>query len=392
MSWIENMSINIFPMVLVMVVFVSNRFKFGKTISAKVFDLIIVFDFFLMLVDIVGVAVTDAMFTGIAGSVWIINVVRMVLTVLLTGTWFIYVCLKISMDGADRRVWAAVYASLSLMAIVCFVVLLIPHSYLGTYGLQNAGRGLRICYRVISYYGIAMFACSAAVAVYGIVHERDKELRRLCIYLMLFSALPVLGVVLQSINQNLRTSSPCLSLAVLYVYVTMQNKKVITDGLTGINNRRELDAYLERRLKQRTEWGMLLIDVDDFKKINDTIGHKIGDEALWHVADILRTEFSGDGCFVARYGGDEFVICGEWKNRAELEQCIASIQKRVDSFNMEKERNYKLSLSVGAALWSECADSEASIVELADRSMYKQKQIHKERRNAGSEQYSIYSG
>ncbi len=237
-----------------------------------------------------------------------------------------------------------------------------------------------------------MFACSAAVAVYGIVHERDKELRRLCIYLMLFSALPVLGVVLQSINQNLRTSSPCLSLAVLYVYLTMQNKKVITDGLTGINNRRELDAYLERRLKQRTEWGMLLIDVDDFKKINDTIGHKIGDEALWHVADILRTEFSGDGCFVARYGGDEFVICGEWKNRAELEQCIASIQKRVDSFNMEKERNYKLSLSVGAALWSECADSEASIVELADRSMYKQKQIHKERRNAGSEQYSIYSG
>jgi diguanylate cyclase (GGDEF)-like protein len=176
------------------------------------------------------------------------------------------------------------------------------------------------------------------------------------------------------------------------VYLTMQNKKVITDGLTGINNRRELDAYLERRLKQRTEWGMLLIDVDDFKKINDTIGHKIGDEALWHVADILRTEFSGDGCFVARYGGDEFVICGEWKNRAELEQCIASIQKRVDSFNMEKERNYKLSLSVGAALWSECADSEASIVELADRSMYKQKQIHKERRNAGSEQYSIYSG
>lgn len=191
MSWIENMSINIFPMVLVMVVFVSNRFKFGKTISARVFDLIIVFDFFLMLVDIVGVAVTDAVFTGIAGSVWIINVVRMLLTVLLTGTWFVYVCLKISMDGADRRVWAAVYASLSLMAIVCFVVLLIPHSYLGTYGLQNAGRGLRICYRVISYYGIAMFACSAAVAVYGIVHERDKELRRLCIYLMLFSALPV---------------------------------------------------------------------------------------------------------------------------------------------------------------------------------------------------------
>ena len=101
MSWIENMSINIFPMVLVMVVFVSNRFKFGKTISTRVFDLIIMFDFFLMLVDIVGIAATDTMFSGMAGRVWIINVVRMLLTVLITGTWFIYVCLKISMDGAD---------------------------------------------------------------------------------------------------------------------------------------------------------------------------------------------------------------------------------------------------------------------------------------------------
>lgn len=392
MSWIENMSINIFPMVLVMVVFVSNRFRFGKTLSAKVFDLIIIFDFLLMFVDIIGIAASGGVLQRAAENIWAVNVIRLLLTVMLTSTWFIYVCLKISMDGADRRVWAAVYTAISLAVIICFVVLLIPHSYLNAYGLENAQKGLRICYLGISYYGIAMFVLSALVSLYGVVHERDGEIRRLCVYLMVFSILPVVGVVLQDINQNFRTSSPCLSLAVLYVYVTMQNKKVITDGLTGVNNRREMDAYLERRQKQQTDWGMLLIDVDDFKQINDTIGHKIGDEALWHVADILRTEFSGDGSFVARYGGDEFVICGEWKDSDELEQCRMAIKKRVDSFNAEKERAYKLSLSVGMALWSECKDSGVSIVELADKSMYEQKQMHKERRKADSEQYSVYSG
>lgn len=87
-----------------------------------------------------------------------------------------------------------------------------------------------------------MFVASASVAVYGVIFEKDTDIRRMCYYLLIFSLLPIVGVTMQNINQTIRTSSPCLSLAVLYVYITMQNKKVMTDGLTGVNNRRELDA------------------------------------------------------------------------------------------------------------------------------------------------------
>ena len=165
-------------------------------------------------------------------------------------------------------------------------------------------------------------------------------------------------------------------------------EELYRDSLTGAYNRRYYEEVVRKSIGPA---GIALLDVDDFKICNDAYGHYAGDMALITVVEVIRQYIRKTDKLI-RYGGDEFVICGEWKNRAELEQCIASIQKRVDSFNMEKERNYKLSLSVGAALWSECADSEASIVELADRSMYKQKQIHKERRNAGSEQYCIYSG
>lgn len=392
MSWIENMTINIFPMVLVIVVLISNRFKVGKARSARLFDHIIIFDFMLMLVDIIGVGMSGSMVEEVVNKMWIINVTRMLLTIFLTTTWLVYVCLKISLDGADRRILPIISIVTTIGVIASFVVLLMPHDYLTAYGLQNAGRGLRICYLAVSYYGISMFVASAVVALYGAIFEKDTDIRRMCYYLLIFSLLPIVGVTMQNINQTFRTSSPCLSLAVLYVYITMQNKMVMTDGLTGVNNRRELDAYLERRERQpeQLEWGMLMIDVDDFKKINDTIGHKLGDDALWHVADILRSEFSAEGCFVARYGGDEFVVCNEWNNMEDMMYIRTVIENRVNHFNEEKSRPYNLSLSIGCALWHASGASVVSILKAADKDMYEQKQQHKERRGNDCEQCSVY--
>ena len=237
-----------------------------------------------------------------------------------------------------------------------------------------------------------VFVASAVVALYGAIFEKDADIRRMCYYLLIFSLMPIIGVAMQNINQTFRTSSPCLSLAVLYVYITMQSKKVMTDGLTGVNNRRELDAYLERRERQpeQLEWGMLMIDVDDFKKINDTIGHKLGDDALWHVAEILRSEFAAEGCFVARYGGDEFVVCNEWNNMEDMMYIRTVIENRVNHFNEEKSRPYNLSLSIGCALWHASGASVASILKAADKDMYEQKQQHKERRGNDCEQCSVY--
>lgn len=392
MSWVENMSINIFPMVLVIVVLVSNRFKVGKARSARLFDHIIVFDFLLMFIDIVGIAMAGKMQAGNIETLWVINVIRMLLTIFLTTTWFVYVCFKISLDGADKRILPVISAAIAAGVIASFIVLLIPHDYLTQYGLHNAGRELRVCYLGVSYFGILMFTASACAALYGAVHEINAEMRRMFFYLLGFSILPIIGVIMQNMNQTFKTSSPCLSLALLYVYITMQNKKVMTDSLTGVNNRRELDAYLDRRSRQfgQLEWGMLMIDVDDFKKINDTIGHKLGDDALWHVADILKNEFALDGCFVARYGGDEFVVCGEWRNNSELELARATVEDRVDRFNIEKNRPYNLSLSVGVALWYENGSSVTAILEAADKDMYEQKRMHKERRKADCEQCSVY--
>lgn len=390
MSWIDNMAINIFPMILAVVVLLSNSSKYRRTKTARIFNRIIIFDFLLMLTDVVGMAVVQEIGNLPASVVWLVNVTRLILTTSVTTAWFIYVCCRLRLDIDGR--WMVIAAAVAA-GIVDVAVLLVPYRHLSVYGLANADRVMRVCYLGVSIYGMVMFALGGVVAAYRFFREKDKDVRRECVYLMFFSILPVIGIELQNINQQLRTASACVSIAILYVYVSMQNKHVITDGLTGVNNRREFDAYLQRRSRQQAhaDWGLLMIDVDDFKIINDEIGHKEGDDVLWNVADILRRVFKTDDVFIARYGGDEFVVCGEWDGRACMNEIEQRILQKVEEFNGEKQRGYKLSLSVGGALWSECGNCEA-MLEAADKKMYEVKQLCKERRKSDCECGSIYTG
>lgn len=80
-----------------------------------------------------------------------------------------------------------------------------------------------------------------------------------------------------------------------------------TDTLTGLRNRRAMDGELTRLIGARMPFGLMHLDLDYFKQVNDTLGHAAGDAVLVHVADVLRGE-TRQGDTVARVGGDEFVI------------------------------------------------------------------------------------
>jgi diguanylate cyclase (GGDEF)-like protein len=80
-----------------------------------------------------------------------------------------------------------------------------------------------------------------------------------------------------------------------------------TDTLTGLRNRRAMDVHLSHLILTGTPFGLMHLDLDYFKQVNDTLGHAAGDHVLTHVADVLRGE-TRQGDTVARVGGDEFVI------------------------------------------------------------------------------------
>ena len=118
---------------------------------------------------------------------------------------------------------------------------------------------------------------------------------------------------------------------------------------------------------------MLYVDLDNLKEINDSLGHGEGDVALTDAADILRNNYR-ESDIIARIGGDEFVVIPVGTEGDDIEKITGRLQKIVARHNETNTRKFKLSLSVGVALYSPsnpCSVDELLI--LGDRSMYKQK-------------------
>jgi len=152
----------------------------------------------------------------------------------------------------------------------------------------------------------------------------------------------------------------------------------LQDELTNLNNRRGFCFLAEQQLliSNRTKKGMLLLfaDVDNLKLINDNLGHKEGDKALIHTADILRTHIR-KADLLARIGGDEFVALANGASESLPEVLSKRIGESLQNRNAEGTHDYKLSLSLGFAWYN--PSSPCSIDELlqrADKNMYENKQ------------------
>ena len=106
------------------------------------------------------------------------------------------------------------------------------------------------------------------------------------------------------------------------------------DALTGLANRyaanTHLDSIFEKAYKNKTKLGIVYIDVDDLKVINDTKGHLAGDECLKKISKVFKDNAKKNKYFPARYGGDEFVIFFENKTTQDIKDCINNLKKKTD--------------------------------------------------------------
>jgi diguanylate cyclase (GGDEF)-like protein len=157
----------------------------------------------------------------------------------------------------------------------------------------------------------------------------------------------------------------------------------LTDGLTGLNNRRGFMILATGLLKFARRAGyslcLLYIDLDSLKYINNTFGHIAGDTAITYFARIL-TETFRDSDVIGRMGGDEFVILLIDATESDIAGMQALLQRNVDAHNLQAGRDHALSFSLGVIRVNiNSSETMEALLAQADTEMYKHKRARKDK-------------
>ena len=309
----------------------------------KLFIYLVRINIVLIIIDVLG-----WVFNGLPGTMNMIyntgfNLVLYIVVPAAPSLWVIYANFHVFRD--ENRiikvtrvlmVFLAINAVISLMSLSTdwfFSVDAENIYHRGDYFWVHAG----YCYALITY------------SFFFVLKNRSLIEKRYYYSLLLFYLPQTVGTTIQMFYYGVSYNWSGMMLSLLIIYFNIQDRGLNTDYLTGVYNRRQLDGYITAKIRNSTDsksFSAILIDLNEFKSINDRFGHETGDEALKNAVDIIRKSLRRND-FIARFGGDEFVIIMDINSRAMLEQAVERIADNVEIFNKESLKPYEISFSMG---------------------------------------------
>ena len=364
--------LNIFAFVILLLIFLNvhhqtvTYFNEQKLFLALLFSnaLILIFDTFMWILD------------GKPGYnnyivLSVVTTIYYILNPVICMVWSIYADYQIHQD--DNR--NSKLIRILLVPIIIFTIFAILSNYnrsLFYIDSQNRyHRGVYFLLMAIICYAYLMYT------LISIIYSQKKVKNEKFLPILIFAFPPVIGGFIQFAYYGISIIWICMTVSILIVFINIQNDLVYKDYLTDLYNRRQLDQYLKEKIDKNNRKGLLtgiMIDLNYFKKINDQYGHSAGDDALRYIANILKKTFQKNA-FLSRYGGDEFIVILEVKEKAELYQHIDRLIESINTFNDKKLAPYLLNISFGADFYDVESNMTAyEFLNYIDQLMYLDKE------------------
>jgi diguanylate cyclase (GGDEF)-like protein/putative nucleotidyltransferase with HDIG domain len=176
-----------------------------------------------------------------------------------------------------------------------------------------------------------------------------------------------------------RLASDALANAVLHA---RSESNALTDSLTGLPNARSLhtrfDEEVSRARRTERSFQVIMLDLDGFKQVNDSFGHKLGDRMLREVATLIQAQLR-EYDFLARYAGDEFVAIVNDMAVEQVDELGERIEATVSGFSIEvrNQGSARVGISLGSAVYGTDGESLDQLLVAADQAMYRAKSAHK---------------
>jgi diguanylate cyclase (GGDEF)-like protein len=214
------------------------------------------------------------------------------------------------------------------------------------------------------------------VPIFMVMANRNKMNNYKFFPMVFFTIPPMIGGLIQAFHYGVLLIWPMLAFSVFVGYIFIQSKLIATDYLTGLMNKGAFENHIENvkmENKKNQVLSVTVFDLDGLKQFNDNFGHLTGDKVLSIFSEVLVKSF-GRNDFLARFGGDEFVILKYIHFEDDLLKCLETLENRINQINLDKSLPMEIRYSYGSKIYySESNQSIKSIIEAADKTMYEYK-------------------
>ncbi len=331
---------------------------------------------------------SDAIWAGVDAGVFPVNQFTVITTtflnfVIMTLIIYTWLCYVLAIEQIPNRNSMTMRIILALPLILSMVGLILTYlispRLLIDENLKNTAAFDAFLVAVPYIYLIA-------IIVYTIKKARSEENiieKKKHIYIGLFPIMTVIGGLLQMI---LMPALPifCFSSTILMVifYIKSIDTQISKDPLTNLNNRGQLARYVSQKsnllIEGRTTY-VVMIDVNDFKNVNDTYGHAEGDSALVIIAKALLKAVKSRTIplFLGRYGGDEFVLIAHPVKEEELTELLDHVRDNIFSMCKSENKPYLLTIGIGYDEMLGEEDTFQKCMQRADDKLYINKEYIK---------------
>lgn len=346
----------------------------GRQTKQMIFINIIMAHILYFASDICWVLILGHYFPYTRLTVSLFNILNAAILSAITGFWFVYVELsqgeKYIMVFKNRII--ALIPAMCETAVMLIVFILFPDIV-----LDEKLKLTTLYFVLFLMVPIGYIIVSTTRSFLRAFRKENYAVRNQYIVCALYTVSISVAGLIQTIWVNAPLFCFGCTIMMLYVYIVSLNDQISIDELTHLNNRTQLKKFIvgESAKPGNEKHYVLMIDLNKFKQINDQYGHVEGDHALKRAADALKLACSDNDLrpFIARYGGDEFIIIARTENEELIKELCTVIKETLIRLNTEAKAAYELTASIGYASYTGDIHAFQTALTKADEALYADK-------------------
>lgn len=181
----------------------------------------------------------------------------------------------------------------------------------------------------------------------------------------------IICMIIQSTFYGVSVIYTGMAVGVSLMVFSLQNEQVFTDSLTGVFSRSYFES-LQEKLEEANGFALVMVNMNNFRLINEKLGHSTGDKALIRMASILQ-QAAGSRGSVVRYCGDEFIVLLRSDDQSAVDDCCEKIKAGINTFNSRRVNRYKISASMSSGVFNLDVMDWDEIFEIIDVRMSEEK-------------------